>query len=146
MTDVAAPAIARLGVDKLGLPIAAIAGLGAFSPFAVLRANRIVPGEGLGLAAALPGGEAALLALLLAAAIGIALLRTPALLRFAASLVVLLALLLGIGHAAGHLTPEGDRMARVSPGGGFWLLLFAFALLAADALTRLRLRPLPRIG
>ena len=29
MTDVAAPAIARLGVDKLGLPIAAIAGIGA---------------------------------------------------------------------------------------------------------------------
>ncbi len=34
--------------------------------------------------------------------------------------------------------PEGNTFARVSPGVGFWLLLFAFALLAADALTRLQ--------
>jgi osmoprotectant transport system permease protein len=146
MTDVAAPAVTRIAIDKLGVPIVAIAGFGALSPFAVLRANRIVPGEGLALPEALPAWEAATVGLLLAVAIGIALLRTPALLRLAASLVLLLVLLVGIGHAAHHLTPEGDRLARVSPGAGFWLLLFAFALLAADALTRLRLRPLPRIG
>lgn len=137
---------ARLRFDKLGVPIAAIAGIGAFTPFSVLRANRIVPGEGQLLGSALPLWEAAALALLLAAAIAVALFRTPAPLRLAASLVTLLALLVTIGHTAAYLTPEGDTLARVSPGGGFWLLLFAFALLAADALTRLRPRPLLRIA
>jgi osmoprotectant transport system permease protein len=144
-TDGAVP-ITLLRLDKLGVPIAIIAGVGAFTPYAVLRANRIVPGEGQLLLSALPAWEAAVLGLLLVAATAVALFRTPALLRLAASLVMLLALLVSIGHAAQHLTPEGDRLARVSPGGGFWLLLFAFALLAADALTRLRLRPLLRIA
>jgi osmoprotectant transport system permease protein len=44
------------------------------------------------------------------------------------------------------LTPEGNTIARVSPGAGFWVLVFAFALVAADALIRMKLRPLPRIG
>src|SRR5690606_13059166 len=141
-----APSVARMRLDKLGVPIAAIAGIGAFVPFAVLRANRIVPGEGRLLAGALPPWEAAVLALLLAIAIAVALFRTPAPLRLAASLVTLLVLLVTIGHTANYLTPDGDTMARVSPGGGFWLLLFAFALLAADALTRLRPQPLLRIA
>ncbi|HRK43674.1 MAG TPA: ABC transporter permease [Gemmobacter sp.] len=34
--------------------------------------------------------------------------------------------------------PEGNRMARVAPAAGVWLLLLAFALMAADALSRLR--------
>src|SRR5690606_32123888 len=51
-----------------------------------------------------------------------------------------------IGRAASHLTPDGDTFARVAPGAGFWMMLFAFALLAADALTRQRLAPLLRIA
>jgi osmoprotectant transport system permease protein len=134
-----------LHFDKLGVPIAVIAGIGAVMPFSVLRANRIVPGEALLLGNALPLWEAAALALLLAAATAVALFRTPAPWRLGASLVTLLGLLVAIGHTGGYLTPEGDTLARVSPGGGFWLLLSAFALLAADALTRLRPRPLLRI-
>jgi osmoprotectant transport system permease protein len=144
-TDGAVPA-ALLRPDKLGVPIAIIAGIGAFTPFAVLRANRIVPGEGQLLFGALPSWEAAALSLLLIAATAIALFRTPALLRLGASLATLLALLVSIGHAAQFLTPEANALARVSPGGGFWLLLFAFALLAADALTRMRPPPPLRIA
>ena len=58
----------------------------------------------------------------------------------------LAALAVLIGVAALHLTPPDNPYARVSPASGFWLLLFAFALLAADALTRLKLSPWARVG
>jgi osmoprotectant transport system permease protein len=77
----------------------------------------------------------------------IALLRTPALVRLGAALAALAALTMLIGMAALHLAPPSeDSYARVSPASGFWLLLFAFALLAADALTRLKPSPLARVG
>ncbi|MDB5473528.1 MAG: transporter permease [Devosia sp.] len=60
--------------------------------------------------------------------------------------MVLAALFVLIGRSASGLTPPGDSFARVSPGAGFWLLVFAFALLVTDALTRLRLPPWARIG
>ena len=67
-------------------------------------------------------------------------------LRLAASLLAISALLIEVGRAGAALTPPGDSLARVAPASGFWLLLFAFALLATDALTRLRLPPLWRIA
>lgn len=148
MTDISFSQSRRLpfAVDKLGVLIAALAAIAAFLPFAAFRANRIVLGEAKGLFAALPGWEAAVLAAVLAAGIGIALFRTPTLWRLAASLVVLALLFVAIGHAGTFLTPPGDKIARVSPGAGFWLLIFAFALLAADAIARLKLKPWTRIA
>ncbi|MBK8085906.1 MAG: ABC transporter permease [Devosia sp.] len=146
MSAVVAAAPRRIAVDKLGVFIAGLAVIAACLPLVAFRANRIVPGEGLSLLAALPGWQAALLALTLAAGIGLALLRTPVPVRLAASLVVLAALWLAAGAAASHLTPADDKLARVSPGSGFWLLLLAFALLAADGIARLRLGPWPRIA
>src|SRR5690606_18188295 len=147
MTDVAATAARPFGaLDKLGMLIAAIAGAGSIASFASFRANRIVLGEGRSILAALPSFEAVALAVIIAAAILVALLRTPPRARLVASLVALAAITVAIGRAASYLTPEGDSLARVSPGAGFWLLLFAFALLAADALTRMRLTPLQYVG
>jgi osmoprotectant transport system permease protein len=148
MTDLAAPATTHplAALDKLGVLIAAIAAAGAVTSFAAFRANRIVLGEGKSILASLPAYEAIMLCAVVAAAIFIALFRTPATVRLAAALVATAAILVFVGRAASYLTPDGDRLARVSPGGGFWLLLFAFGLLAADALTRLRPRPLVRIA
>jgi len=148
MTDIAVSQSRRLtfAVDKLGILIAALAAVAAFLPFAAFRANRIVLGEAKALVAALPGWEAAVLALVLAAGIAIALFRTPTLWRLATSLIILALLFIAIGHAGSFLTPPGDKIARVSPGAGFWLLIFAFALLAADAIARLKLKPWTRIG
>jgi osmoprotectant transport system permease protein len=137
MTDIA-PARAipdRLAVDKLGVLIAVVALVGAVLPFAAFRANRIVAGEARGLFEALPLWEAGLVASALAVAIIITLLKTPTLWRLIASLAILGLLFVAIGHAADFLTPEGDKLARVSPGAGFWLSVFAFALLAADSFT-----------
>ena len=145
MTALAASAPGRVVVDKLGVLIGVIAVAAALLPFAAFRANRIVLGEGRGVFAALPAWEAGLLVAALAVAIAVAVLRTPNRVRLVASLAMLAFLFVAIGNAASYLTPAGDRLARVSPGAGFWLAVFAFALLAADSFTRLRLAPWLRI-
>lgn len=134
-------------VDKLGVAIAGIVGAGTlYAPFAVFRANRIVPGEARSILEALPIPWAWLLLGVVLAAALIVVLRTPVRMRLGTGLLVLVALALTLGMAGRHLTPEGNTFARVSPGSGFWLLVFAFTLLLADGLTRLRLSPAARIG
>jgi len=133
--------------DKLGVAIAVIAACGALAtPFATFRANRIVVGEARSILQALPLWAAMLLFVVIAGAAIIALLRSPVLLRLAASGAALTVLAITIGLAGGYLTPARETYARVSPASGFWLLTFAFALLAADCFTRLRLSPLMRIA
>ena len=135
-----------LALDKLGVLIALIAAAGAVLPFALFRANRIVPGEARTLFDALPGFPSGFLIGVLLAGFVVALLRFPVIAKLIAGFLVLAVLLVFIGWSARYLTPEGDTFARVSPGAGFWLLVFAFALLVTDALTRLKLKPLMRIG
>jgi osmoprotectant transport system permease protein len=147
MTEAAVLPARRLAVDKLGLLIALLVAAGwLLLPFATFKANRIVQGQSRMLFAALPPVEATLLALILAASLPLILLRTRNLLRLATSVVALVALLVLVGRTAAFLTPPGNTLARVSAGAGFWVLVFAYLLLAADALTRLRLKPWPRIG
>ncbi|WLS07302.1 ABC transporter permease [Shinella sumterensis] len=134
-------------IDKLGVVIAALLAYGGFlAPFANFRANRIVPGEARWIIEALPAGYGAALLAFIAVAIALIILKTPTLFRLVLGLVALLALAVLIGVSAGHLTPPENTYARVSPASGFWLSSFAFALLTADALARLRLSPLARIG
>ena len=135
-----------LALDKLGVLIALIAAAGAALPFALFRANRIVPGEGRSLADALPGLSSAFLTAALLVGFVVALLRFPVRAKLIAGLAVLAVLFVSIGWSAAFLTPPENSYARIAPGTGFWLLAFAFALLVADALTRLRLGPWPRIA
>lgn len=135
------------GLDKLGVLVAGLILVGmALLPFATVSANRIVLGEPRPIPAALAPIEAGLMIAVIMVAALVALLRTPGRLRLAASLVALATILVMIGRAGANLTPEDNAFARVSPGSGFWLLLLAFALFAADALTRLRLSPMWRLA
>ena len=137
----------RIRFDKLGVVIAAIVAYAAFlAPFATFRANRIVPGQARSILEALPATIGFLLLAIVMVAALIALLKTPLVLRLAASVVALAALSLLIGVAGTFLTPEGNTFARISPASGFWLLIFAFTLLLADVLTRLNLSPWGRVG
>lgn len=134
-------------IDKLGVVIAALLAYGAFlAPFANFRANRIVPGEARGILEALPAGLGAALLGFAVIAIVVVVLKTPTVFRLLLGLAALLALAILVGLSAGHLTPPENTYARVSPASGFWLLSFAFALLTADALARLRLSPLARVA
>lgn len=129
----------RPGISRPGLLFAAVGLTGLALPFVQFRANRIVGGEGLSLPDALgPWGWAAAA---LVVAVLLALSRVPPRAALGAAACGLLAVTLSAGAAAGALVPEGDRIARVSLGAGFWLLLAAFALALADALSRLALRP-----
>ena len=134
-------------IDKLGVLIALIISAAwVFLPFATFKANRIVQGQSRAFFDALPPAEAILLALVIAIALPLTFYRTPTLWRLLMSAVGLATLFILIGRAATHLTPAGNALARVSPGAGFWVLAFAFILLAADGLTRLHLKPLPRVA
>ncbi len=134
-------------VDKLGVPIAALALFAAFAaPFVTFRANRIAGGEGRRLLEALPPATASPVAGRRGRGSLLALPRLRPGVRLAASAAALVTMALTIGTAATHLTPEGNTFARIAPASGFWLMTFAFALLATDALTRLRLGPLARVA
>ena len=65
--------------------------------------------------------------------------RLPLWLRLAIGCGGVVVSLLALGATAQALTPEGNTMARVAPASGVWLLLLGFALMAADALSRMRL-------
>ena len=130
---------APLSVSRPGMLFAAIGLVGLALPVVQFKANRIVLGEGVLLGNAIgPLGWplTALLALALLAGISG---RLPLVLRLALGAAGVVAALLALGAAARFLTPEGNTVARVAPAGGFWLLLLAFALMLADALSRMRL-------
>lgn len=143
----AVPAVPAPRLDRLGVIVALLAMAGAgVLPFAAFKANRIVPGDPLSILGALPSGQAVLLYGVIAAGACVAVLRVRNLWRLAAGLCVIGALALMLGAAASFLTPDGNRVARVSPAAGFWLLVFAFALMVADALARLRPGPWARLA
>ncbi|MDN5568835.1 MAG: ABC transporter permease [Paracoccus sp. (in: a-proteobacteria)] len=128
--------------DRPGLLFALIGLAGLVAPLVQFKPNRIVPGEGLPLFSALPLGAALTVALAVALVAGC--LRWSAVLRLVMAMAGVAAILLALGAAATHLTPQGNTLARVAPASGFWLSLLAFALMLADAITRLRPRVMVR--
>lgn len=133
-------------LDKLGVIITLLVAYGTLvAPFATFRANRIVPGDAKSILDAVPGAMGVLLIALMFAAGAIVLLKTPTSIRLMTSAVALIAITLWIGMAVRHLTPPENTYARVAPASGFWTLLFAYSLVVADAIARLRPRPIVRV-
>jgi len=141
------PALSKARLfDRLGLVFTVLGLLGLLLPFATFRQNRIVQGEPRFLFDALPVSMASLLLIIMIASLLIALFVHHRIVRLAASSFSLGLLLVALGYAASHLSPDGNSYARVSPASGFWLLIFMSALYVADSLVRLQVRPLLRIG
>jgi len=147
---VAAPyvpaAASRLRPDALGVLLTAVGVLALFGlPFVLFKANRILPGEPRSLLAVLPaaGAWGCGAALLLAALVAV--LARDARLRLGGALAGLVALALAVAASGDILTPPGNNVVRVAPGGAFWVLLLCLGLLATDAITRLRPGPLTRV-
>src|SRR5690606_18409236 len=142
----AAPLVPARRFDKLGIVLALLVVAGAgLLPFVTSKPNRIVPGEPLPIIGALPLGQAVLLYAVIAIGAGVAILRVQTIWRLLVGLGAIGAVVLMLGTSATFLS-DGNGVARISPASGFWLLIFAFALLVADALARLRLGPLARLG
>jgi osmoprotectant transport system permease protein len=146
LAETSLPAQRTLPFDRLGVLVALLALAGAVTPFVAFRANRIIAGKAMMLWQVLPAWELAIIGVVLAAGAAMAAMRLTPRFRLLIGLAALLALAVAIGDAAQGLTPPGDTISRTSPGTGFWLLALAFALLASDAVARLRLRPVTRIG
>ncbi len=138
------PRLRRL--DPLGALLTA-AGATALMllPFVILKSNRIVPGDARGLLDVLPAwGAFVCQATLILAAI-IALGVTNAHIRLGAALLGVAAVALAVAAAGDALTPAGNKVVRIAPGAGFWVLLVCLGLMATDATTRMRPRPLVRV-
>lgn len=133
-------------IDRLGALLCGIGSLAAvLLPFVLFKANRILPGEPRSLLETLPTWSALALYATLAAAALVALRASGPAVRLAVALLAIAALCLATGAAAHALTPPGNRVVRVSPGGAFWVLAIALGLMATDALTRLRPGPWQRV-
>ena len=133
-------------IDPLGTLVTAVGAAALlWLPFVVLKPNRILPGDAHSLIGVLPAsaGFACLASLMLVALAAIAL--SNARLRLAAALLGLIVVAAAIATAGNLLTPPGNRVVRVAPGSGFWVLLVAVGLMATDAITRLRPRPAARV-
>lgn len=126
-------------ISRTGLLFAVLGGLGLILPLVQFKPNRIVLGEALRLPEAFPGGLgwAIALGLVLILLIGLSS-RLALTARLGLGALGLVATVVALGLTARGLMPEGNRMARVAPAAGFWMLALAFALMAADALGRMR--------
>jgi osmoprotectant transport system permease protein len=146
VADISAPAAHAARIDRLGT-LLTLGGAAALFllPFVVVKANRIVPGTAHTLAAVLPLPAALLCSAILCGAALAALVAANPRLRLLAALAAIVAVALALAAAGSQLTPTGNRVVRVAPGSGFWLLLLCLGLLATDAITRLNPGPGRRV-
>ncbi|MGE0232959.1 MAG: hypothetical protein AB7S46_14365, partial [Flavobacteriaceae bacterium] len=136
---------AKPSIDRLGAIAAVMVLCGLALPFVTFRANRIVVGDALSVLQSLPVLQAAGLLIVAAAASAIVVFSKSLPLRLAAGAAGMIAVLLGLGFSASHLTPSGNAAARVGPAAGFWVLVAAFALVLTDTLARWRPGPYRRL-
>ena len=111
----------------------------------VFKSNRIVPGEPRGLNEVLPFWAAIGLQAVLLGDAAVALGVADARRRLAAAVAGIVVLGLAVAAAANALTPPGNKVVRVAPGGATWVLLVCLGLMATDAITRMRPRPIVRV-
>jgi osmoprotectant transport system permease protein len=111
----------------------------------IFKANRIVPGNPRSVLEAVPVSFALMAVGSVAIASLFAIFVTNPYLRLATALLAVIAVCLAAAAAGNALTPAGNKVVRVAPGSGFWLLLCSVALMSTDAITRLRPGPLMRV-
>jgi osmoprotectant transport system permease protein len=132
-----APRLDRLGVLLGAAGAIALAAL----PFVVFKESRIASGVARSLYAVLPAAGSTAVTAVLVVATAVAAGFADARARLAASVLSIVVLAAAIVVAADALTPAGDRIVRIAPGAGFWVLIVVYGLEATDALARLRPGP-----
>jgi osmoprotectant transport system permease protein len=137
-------AVRRL--DRLGV-VLVVAGVAAtLLPFIYVKANRIAAGKPVLLMQLLNQPSAIVLTVLLLSTALAVLLAHNVRLRLAIATLCLVALIAAIGLVATAFTPENSNVARMTPGGGFWLLFAVIGLVISDALVKIDLTPKIRIA
>jgi osmoprotectant transport system permease protein len=142
-----APRSRWFGLDPLGTVLCVAAGTAlAALPFVLVKANRILPGAPRAVAEVLSPAMSLGFHAMLALAAFVCLRSSNARVRLFIALVGLAVVAIAVGTAATLLSPVGDRVVRVAPGGASWVLAIALGLMATDALARLRPGPLARVA
>lgn len=139
--------IAVRKLDRLGVVlVAAGAAATVLMPFIFVKANRIASGKPM-LLPQLVGEPSAiiLLLMLLLTALATLLLR-DALTRLVIATLGLAALVVAIGLVSTAATPPNSNVARITPGGSFWVLFAVLGLIISDALVKIRLAPWMRVA
>jgi osmoprotectant transport system permease protein len=135
------------GLDPLGVLLCLAGSVAlAWLPFVLFKANRILPGEPRALVDVLPAGMTFSFYATMALVAILALRTSHPWVRVFIAVVGIAVATTTAGAAASALTPIGDRVVRVAPGGAFWILAVALGLLATDALARLRPGPFARVA
>ncbi|MDH4166245.1 MAG: ABC transporter permease, partial [Gammaproteobacteria bacterium] len=112
-------------IDRLGVLLSFVGTLAlTLLPLIVFKSNRIVPGEPRALLELLPVAALALYATLAVAAAVAVFVRSPRI-RLLTALIGIAALAVAVAAAADILTPTGNRVVRVAPGAGCWIVLIA---------------------
>jgi osmoprotectant transport system permease protein len=133
-------------LDRLGVLLTAAATTALLTlPFVVFKPNRILPGTAHTLGSVLsPPAALGCYALLAAVALVALAVATPRW-RLAAALIGVVVVALAVAAAGNALTPPGNKVVRVAPGGAWWIVMVCLGLLATDAITRQRPRPALRV-
>ncbi|ARO28492.1 ABC transporter permease protein [Rhizobium sp. NXC14] len=132
----------RLGVVLVAGGIAAT----ALMPFIYVKANRIAAGKPMLLTQLLPQTSVIVLVALLVLTAFATLFLANAVARLVVATFCLAALVAAIGLVSTAATPPGSTVARMTPGGGFWLLFAVIGLIISDALVKIRLAPWMRVA
>ncbi|MDL2404968.1 ABC transporter permease [Rhizobium calliandrae] len=140
-------ALAVRRVDRLGMVLVAGGLLATASmPFVIVKANRIAAGKPQLLTQLLAQPVAlALLILLVATALAALFLRNQ-LVRLGIATFAIALLIITLGLVSTAATPAGSTVARITPGGCFWVLLAVIGLVISDALVKLQLTPWLRVA
>ena len=134
-------------LDRLGVVLVTTGVLAtALLPFIYVKANRIAAGKPMLLMQLLNQPSAIILTILLIVTALAVLFLQNALLRLVISTLCFAALLATIGFAASAFTPPNSNAARMTPGGGFWVLFAVIGLIVSDALVKIELTPWMRIA
>ena len=140
-------ALAVRRVDRLGVVLVAGGTLAtAWMPFIIVKANRIAAGKPQLLTQLIAQPAALVLIALLAAAALSALFLHNQLIRLGVATLAIAALIVTLGLVSTAATPAGSTVARITPGGSFWVLLGVVGLMISDALVKLRLTPWLRVA
>ncbi|QWW68237.1 ABC transporter permease [Rhizobium sp. WYJ-E13] len=134
-------------LDRLGVVLVA-GGIAATTllPFIYVKANRIAAGKPMLLTQLLPQTSVLILLALLAATALATLFLRNAFIRLALGTLCLAGLIAAIGLTATAATPPGSTVARMTPGGSFWVLFGVIGLIISDALVKIRLTPWMRVA
>ena len=140
-----APTVRR--VDRLGVVLVVGGALAvAWMPFIIVKANRIAAGKPQLLTQLLGQPAAICLLVLLVAAALAALFLHNQFIRLGIATLAIAVLIVTLGLVSTAATPPGSTVARITPGGCFWVLLAVVGLMISDALVKLRLTPWLRVA